>query len=90
MAANISCPIQGHFGMLDTGPSPEEMRKLDAELTQHGKPHEFFYYDGAGHSFNNSGQKKYAPEADKISWQRTLEFFATHLTPSEKKKAAAG
>src|SRR5262245_27942519 len=76
LAANVSCPIQGHFGMLDTGPSPEEMHKLDAELTQHGKPHEFFYYDGAGHSFNNSGQRKYAPEADKISWQRTLGFFA--------------
>ena len=88
LAANVSCPIQGHFGMLDTGPSPEEMRKLDAELTQHGKAHEFFYYDGAGHSFNNSGQKKYVPEADKISWQRTLDFFTAHLAPSAQKKAA--
>jgi len=45
--------------------------------------------DGAGHSFNNSGQKKYVPEADKISWQRTLDFFAAHLAPSAQKKAAS-
>ena len=90
LVTDVSCPIQGHFGMLDTSPSPEEMHKLDGELTQHGKLHEFFYYDGAGHSFNNSGQRKYVPEADKISWQRTLSFFAQHLAPSAQKQAAAG
>ena len=90
LAANLSCPIQGHFGMLDTSPSPEEMRKLDAELNQLGKPHEFFYYDNAPHGFNRSDAKSYRPEADKTSWQRTLEFFATHLAPAEQKKSAAG
>jgi carboxymethylenebutenolidase len=90
LASNISCPIQGHFGMLDNSPPPEEMQKLHGELTQLGKSHEFFYYDGAGHSFNNSAGKKYHPEADKISWQRTLEFFAKHLAPAAQKKAAAG
>ena len=30
----INCPIQGHFGADDQNPSPEDMRKLDAELTQ--------------------------------------------------------
>jgi len=89
LSANVSCPIQGHFGMLDTGPSPEEMRKLDAELNQLGKQHEFFYYDNAPHGFNCSGRKSYRPEADKTSWQRTLEFFATHLAPAEQKKAAS-
>lgn len=90
LAANLSCPIQGHFGMLDTSPSPEEMHKLDAELNRLGKQHEFFYYDDAPHGFNNSAVKKYCPEADKISWQRTLEFFAAHLAPSQQKKAASG
>ncbi|MGH7886646.1 MAG: dienelactone hydrolase family protein [Candidatus Binatia bacterium] len=90
LAANISCPIQGHFGDLDTSPSPEEMRKLDAELDRIGKQHEFFFYDNAPHSFNNSGMKKYCPDADKTSWQRTLEFFAKHLAPAERKKTAAG
>ena len=89
LAANVSCPIQGHFGMLDTSPSPEEMHKLDAELNRLGKQHEFFYYDNAPHGFNCAGRKSYRPEADKTSWQRTLEFFATHLAPSAQKKAAS-
>lgn len=88
LAANVSCPIQGHFGMLDTHPSPAEMHKLDAELTRLGKQHEFFFYDNAPHSFNNSAMKKYCPDADKISWQRTLEFFAQHLAQREQKKTA--
>ena len=89
LTANVSCPIQGHFGMLDTSPSPEEMHKLDAELNRLGKQHEFFFYDNAPHGFNCSGRKSYRPEADKTSWQRTLEFFATHLAPAEQKKAAS-
>ena len=88
LAANVSCPIQGHFGMLDTHPSPEEMHRLDAELKRLGKQHEFFFYDNAPHSFNNSGMKKYCPEADKTSWQRTLDFFAKHLAQPEQKKTA--
>jgi len=90
LAGNLSCPLQGHFGMLDTSPSPEEMQRLDAELTRLGKSHDFFFYDNAPHSFNNSAMKKYCPEADKISWQRTLEFFAKHLASATPKRAAAG
>src|SRR5206468_3733445 len=40
----ISCPIQGHFGVEDQNPSPEDMRKRDAELTRWGKIHEFHSY----------------------------------------------
>src|SRR6266481_3021765 len=44
----INCPIQGHFGAEDQNPSPEDMRKLDAELTKWGKAHEFHTYAGGG------------------------------------------
>src|SRR5262249_5172067 len=37
LAADVSCPIQGHFGELDRNPRPDEMRQLDAELTRLGK-----------------------------------------------------
>lgn len=90
LAADLFCPIQGHFGELDKNPSPDEMRKLDAELTRLGKPHEFFFYDDAPHGFNRSGWKGYRAEADGQSWQRSLRFFAKHLEPSEQRKAAAG
>jgi carboxymethylenebutenolidase len=89
-AAEVSCPIQGHFGELDKNPPADEMRKLDAELNRLGKSHEFFFYDNAPHGFNRSGWDGYRPEADKTSWQRSLEFFAKHLAaPAEKKAASA-
>jgi carboxymethylenebutenolidase len=75
----INCPIQGHFGADDQNPSPEDMRKLDAELTKFGKPHEFHSYSGAAHAFVNSGSRNYRPHAAAQSWPKATEFFARHL-----------
>jgi carboxymethylenebutenolidase len=88
LAADISCPIQGHFGELDTNPPPDEMRTLDAELRRLGKEHEFFFYPDSPHGFNRSDSKGYKPDHDATSWARTLEFFAKHLLQAQQKKAA--
>ena len=90
LAADISCPIQGHFGELDTSPPPAEMRTLDNQLRRLGKEHEFFFYPDSPHGFNRSDAKSYRPEHDATSWARTLEFFAKHLVQAPQKKAAAG
>jgi carboxymethylenebutenolidase len=88
-AAEIHCPIQGHFGELDKNPPADEMRSLDAELTRLGKPHEFYFYPNAGHAFNRQGWDGYRPEADAVSWPRTLDFFRKHLLDVAPKRAAA-
>jgi carboxymethylenebutenolidase len=75
----IGCPIQGHFGAEDKDPSPEDMRKLDAELTKFGKAHEFHTYAGAAHAFVNSGSSNYRPHAAALSWPKAMEFFSRHL-----------
>jgi carboxymethylenebutenolidase len=75
----INCPIQGHFGADDQNPSPEDMRKLDAELTKFGKPHEFHQYAGAAHAFANTGSSNYRPHAAALSWPKAMEFFSRHL-----------
>jgi len=90
LAANVSCPVQGHFGELDKNPPPDEMRKLGAELSRLGKAHEFYFYDDCPHGFNRSGWKGYRPDADSISWARSLEFFSKHLGNTAAKKAAVG
>jgi carboxymethylenebutenolidase len=77
--AEINCPIQGHFGADDKNPSPEDMRKLDAELSRLGKPHEFFTYPGAAHAFVNAGSANYRPHAAALSWPKATEFFSRHL-----------
>lgn len=88
-AANISCPLQGHFGELDKNPPPDEMRTLDAELNRLGKTHEFYFYPDAPHGFNRNGWKGYKPDHDATSWQRTLNFFEKHLGVPAIRLAAA-
>ena len=75
----INCPVQGHFGAEDKNPSPEDMRKLDAELTKFGKAHEFHTYTGAAHAFTNTGSSNYRPHAAALSWPKAMEFFSRHL-----------
>ncbi len=90
LAANVACPVQGHFGELDKNPPPDEMRRLDAALTELGKEHQFFFYSNAPHGFNRAGWDGYRPEADTASWARTLEFFSKHLGNASARKAAVG
>ena len=75
----VGCPIQGHFGANDQNPSPEDMRRLDAELTRCGKAHEFHAYAGAAHAFCNTGSANYRPHAAALSWPKAMEFFSRHL-----------
>jgi carboxymethylenebutenolidase len=83
----IGCPIQGHFGADDQNPSPEDMRKLDAELSRWGKAHEFHTYSGAAHAFANTGSANYRPHAAALAWPKAMEFFSRHLV-GENARAA--
>ena len=78
-SSEINCPIQGHFGAEDQNPSPADMRKLDAELTKYGKPHEFHSYVSAAHAFVNTGSANYRPHAAAQAWPKAMEFFSRHL-----------
>jgi carboxymethylenebutenolidase len=77
--AEISCPLLGHFGAEDKNPSPEDMRKLDAELSRLQKAHQFYSYENAGHAFMDESKPSYRKEAAEASWPRTLEFLGRHL-----------
>ncbi|MDH3442471.1 MAG: dienelactone hydrolase family protein [Deltaproteobacteria bacterium] len=80
--AQIYCPLLGHFGMDDKNPSPEDMQKLDAELTKFNKPHEFYAYENAGHAFMDQTKESYRRHADESSWPRTLNFLERYLVGS--------
>ncbi len=78
-SAEIHCPLQGHFGADDGNPSPEDMAKLDGELTKFNKAHEFHAYANAGHAFMDSTKESYRRHADEASWPRTLDFLGRYL-----------
>ncbi|OBF02091.1 dienelactone hydrolase family protein [Mycobacterium sp. 852002-10029_SCH5224772] len=79
LAANLSCPLLGLFGLDDRFPAPAGVAALDAELNKFNKPHEFHSYEGAGHSFFSVDRPAYRPEAAVDGWRRIDVFFATHL-----------
>jgi len=78
-SGEIHCPLQGHFGDDDKNPSPEDRQKLDAELSKHGKPHEFYSYPEAGHAFMDNTKPSYRPAAEAAAWPRTIDFLRHHL-----------
>ena len=50
---NLRGPVAGFFGADDENPSPDDVAKIDAKLTELGIAHEFHSYEGAGHAFQN-------------------------------------
>lgn len=78
--AGIRCPLAGFFGAEDTNPSPEDVSRIDAELTRLGKWHEFHTYVDAGHGFHNfNSAERFRPRAARASWGELLAFFDEHL-----------
>lgn len=73
---DIRVPVIGFFGNLDKNPSPEQVDRIDAELTRHGIAHTFHRYDDAGHGFQNrmpGSPGEQAAAAD--SWAKTFAFL---------------
>jgi carboxymethylenebutenolidase len=69
-------PVIGFFGNDDGNPSPDDVNKIDAELTKLGKAHEFHRYDGAGHAFQNfCNAERYREAATQDSWAKTTAFL---------------
>ncbi len=76
LLSGIKGPVIGFFGNDDKNPSPEDVSKIDAELTRLGIDHEFHRYDGAGHAFQNFlSEAQYREAAEKDSWSKTLGFL---------------
>jgi carboxymethylenebutenolidase len=74
----IKAPLLLHFAENDDGvnggwPAYEEALKSNkVRYTAH-------IYPGTQHGFNNDTTPRYDPDAAKLAWQRTIEFFNTHL-----------
>jgi carboxymethylenebutenolidase len=80
LTGRIACPVIGFFGVEDANPSPEDVRKIDGELTAHGKAHEFHSYEGAGHAFLNFlNAERHRPKPAADAWEKMLGFLDQHL-----------
>ena len=77
--SKITSPVLGLFGEEDQNPSPEDVAKIDAELTRLGKDHEFHTYPGCGHGFNCNGRSSYRPESARDAWGKAMAWFDKYL-----------
>ena len=77
--SKISSPVLGLFGEEDQNPSPEDVAKIDAELTRLGKDHEFHTYPGCGHGFNCNARTSYRPESARDAWGKAMAWFDKYL-----------
>lgn len=79
MTPNIHCPIIIFDGEEDQHPSPEEVRRIGAELQRHGKVHEVHIYPGVGHGFMSARGARRRAEAVDDAWSRLLGWFQRYL-----------
>jgi carboxymethylenebutenolidase len=76
----LEAPVLGLYAEKDGFVTPALVRRLDADLTALGKPHELHVYPGAQHAFfNDTRPEVYSATAAADAWARTLAFFRTHL-----------
>ena len=77
--ANISCPVLGLYGEEDHGIPVSLVNDFEKELEAKQITHDIHVYAGAQHAFFNDTRAAYHPEAAADAWQRTLNWFRTHL-----------
>ncbi|HMO47256.1 MAG TPA: dienelactone hydrolase family protein [Rubrivivax sp.] len=77
LAPQIRCPMQFHYGALDTNIPLTAVDQVRAAMA--GKPAEIFVYDAADHGFNCWARGSYHAASAALAHGRTLQFFAQQL-----------
>lgn len=73
-------PVIGFFGNDDGNPSPEDVDRIDARLSELGVAHEFHRYDGCGHAFQNfTNPDGYRAAATADSFSRMAAWLERNL-----------
>ncbi len=77
---NLKMPVLGHFAERDQFFAPATASELFERLRGMGTSADLHVYDGADHAFfNDENTDGFNPDAAKLSWDRTLAFFRSHL-----------
>ena len=79
LQANIKAPLLLQYAALDnrvnaSWPDYEKsLKAIGADYTAH-------VYEGVNHGFHNDSTARYSEAEAELSWTRTLDFFAKHLS----------
>jgi carboxymethylenebutenolidase len=76
--ARISAPLLLHYAELDQRIN-QGWPDFEAALKGNGKTYLAHMYPSVNHGFHNDTTPRFDEEAAKLAWQRSLDFFSTHL-----------
>ena len=79
LTSRIRCPVAIFDGEEDPHPSPEEVRKIEAELARHGVVHEVHIYPGVGHGFMSAQGARRRADVIEDAWSCLLSWLAQPL-----------
>lgn len=75
--SNLRAAVMGHFGAYDKAVTPDQARRLAADVRENSDTTVELYFYPAGHAFAN--EENHAGNYDKgqadLAWERTLEFL---------------
>jgi carboxymethylenebutenolidase len=76
--AKIQAALLIHYASLDERINAG-WPAYETALKEHKKRYTAYMYQGTNHGFHNDTTPRYDEAAAKLAWQRTLDFFNTHL-----------
>ena len=77
--SKINWPVLGIFAALDQGITPEQVNEFETSLDELEIKNEIHVYPDVNHAFANPSGDRYAPDAAKDAWKKTLTFFEANL-----------
>ena len=78
-AAQIQAPLMLHFAGLDKRVN-EGWPDYEVALIENQKEYSAHFYPEVNHGFHNDSTSRYDEEAANLAWERTIDFFKTHLS----------
>lgn len=76
--AQIASPLLLHYAELDARIN-RGWPDFESALKANGKVYAAHMYPGANHGFHNDTTPRFDEDAAELAWERSLEFFASHL-----------
>lgn len=73
--ATPHCPVQLHFGVEDTSIPHQDVKTIRETHPEV----ELYVYDDAGHGFGNRDRSSFNAEANRLAWERSVEFLKANL-----------
>ncbi len=74
----IEAPLLIHLAELDTRVN-EGWPAYEKALKEHNKKYTVHIYPNVNHGFHNDSTPRYDKAAAELAWQRTVDFFKTHI-----------